>query len=165
MNKPKHNNYRNIDNICPDCLSTLVLGNKGHFECSGDRLKLWETEFINYSKLDELQQNQFLIQFEDPNLFLYLYNKWEFKDQNGNRPYFICDYSNSINTMNIRASVIIPDPIMTKIIEKRLGRPLTEEEKRGEKSIWTKEGNYYTKYKKGRSKVNIPLITYPEEVS
>lgn len=163
--KPRINNhYRVPDNTCPQCLSTLKLDDKGHWSCSGDKLKIWEKDFEAYSKLSEIQQNEFLLKFDDVDLFLELFEKWNYTDNRGNRTNFCCSYSNSVFNLVLTQTLTIPDPLQIYHIEKSLKRPLTEEEKRGEKAIWSCGGQFYSSYKKGRKRIIINTVNIPEDV-
>lgn len=146
---------------CPNCMSKLKSNEFNILECTGDRLLFWHNEFLLYMKLDKEKQNKYLLCLSNINLFLDLFDKWNYLDDNGIRVNFQCEYSNKIMNPVTRFRTTLPDPILVKRIERSLGRPLTEEEKHGEKEIW-KEGNtFFTNYRKGRKIIKIPQIIFP----
>lgn len=57
----------------------------------------------------------------------------------------------------------IPDPSFTKLLEKKLGRPLTEEEKNEESELYFYAGQVLTSYREGAKIIRIPWIILPTE--
>ena len=167
LKKPRkaQTNFRSVERVCPNCLSTLCLDHIGNWSCSKDKLKLWEKEFLKYSALSELKKNEYLLKISDIDQFLFLYTKWEIVDETGNRPNFDCDYSSKLFRPVSTSTIIIPDPIEVKRIEKSLGRILTEEERCGEKPLWVEGNKYYKSFKKGRKKAIIQSIHYPDDLN
>lgn len=161
--KPKSpkNNYRQKNTICPYCLSTLVLNTVKTWECTGDRLKLWETEFLKYNQLSIEEKTNYMLNFSHPGLFLDLYEKWNYIED-GRRVRFSCEYSNKIFNPISRFRTTLYDPIMVKCIEKSLGRKLLLEEKEGEVDLYREGRTFFKDFKRGRVKVKIPQITYPD---
>lgn len=161
--KKKENvNGRRSPSICNNCLSSLLIDEEGKYECSGDRLKIWEREFLNYVKLNEKEKIRYLMAFSHPDLFEELFDKWNHKDQEGHRPNFECGYSNKIYSLINPLRVMLPDPILCKKIEQSLGRALTDEEKYGEKDIFRAGNSYFDDFKKGRTRVKIALVFFPD---
>ena len=158
----KGKTYRITNKVCPSCMSTLKLTELGIWECTQDRLKLWEKEFVKFSQLSVVLQQEHLINFSHPDKFVELYEKWSFKDDLGLRSRFECDYSNKLFNPISRFRTIIPDPALVRTIECSLGRKLTNEEKIGEIEIWREGRSYFDTYKKGRYKVKIPQLTFPD---
>lgn len=160
--KKEHGNGRRGNPICTNCLSTLLVGEEGKYECSGDRLKIWEREFLNYLKMNDKEKIRYLMAFSHPDLFEELFDRWNYKDNDGHRPNFECGYSNKIYSLVNPLRVMMPDPILCKKIEKSLGRALTEEEKYGEKDIFRAGNSYFEDFKKGRVRVKITLVFFPD---
>lgn len=153
--------YKRIYKICPNCMSTLTFNEVGTIECSGDRLELWNSEFLNFNQLSEDKKGEYLVKFSNPDMFIDLYDKWSYIE-NGKRIRFECGYSNKLFNPISRFRTTLPDPILVNKIEKSIGRLLTEEEKYGEKEIWKEGNSYFTNYKSGRKKVKIPQIVFPD---
>lgn len=153
---------RRTNPICTNCLSSLVVSGEGKYECSGDRLKIWEKEFLAYTKMSDKEKIRYLMAFSHPDLFEELFEKWSYKEGDGHRPNFECGYSNKIYSLINPLRVMMPDPILVKKIEKSLGRKLTEEELYGEKDIFREGKTYFEDYKKGRIRAKITLIYFPD---
>jgi len=156
------NNAARFGNSCPNCLSSLVTNKLGILECSGNRLRIWENEFLKYNKLSEKEKKLYLIGISYSSLFLDLLEKWNVVDEHGRRVSFNCGYTNKLCNPVSRFRTSVPDPIAVRIIEKNLKRELTEEEKRGEVDIWYIGGIYTNKYKKGAKKIKITNIVFPD---
>lgn len=148
--------------ICPYCLSLLRTNEVKVLECTGDKLRIWEVEFLKFNKLSQDQKNKYLIGIINRDMFIDLYEKWSQVDEKGQRPNFTCGYSNRIFNPISRYRLSLPDPLLIKAIERSLGRELTEEEKFNEKELWQYQGRYSDRYKKGANKVRIPQVVFPE---
>lgn len=122
------------DNVCPHCLSRLI-DDDGIMVCNGDKLKVWEKDFKRYEAMNAVEKKEYLIAFSDSERFLDLYNKWAFVDDEGNRPYFGCGYTNQIFSSVPETRIMLPDPMQVGRLEKQLKRNLTEEELQGQQPI------------------------------
>lgn len=160
--KPKRrkvgNNVRSNDRTCPNCLSSLKVSREGIWFCSGNRLQFWEKECILYSSLKSDEKEKFLEKFSDPNKFKEMHMDYELEKK------LSCGYSSRIFYPISSSSVEIPDPIVVGRIEKSLKRALTEEELQGNKKIWMLNGEYISYYKEDAIEVEIPTVSFPEEV-
>jgi len=167
VGKPKEkrkqiNRPKNVT-TCPECSSTLILNNIGVWQCTGDQLKQWENQFYKYSKLNEDDKVEFLKSVSDTGKFQYLFGRWEYSQESDSQG-FNCGYSNNINLPLPNSQSKLPDPLFVKHVERKLGRPLTEEEKWGEGDIWFYKGQYLNKYRKNSKRVKIPIISIPRDV-
>lgn len=162
--KKKGKSYRLTVTTCPSCLSTLKLTSSGVWQCSGDRLDTWKKEFLTYNALDDKDKAAFILNYEDPSIFLNLLEKFNFIDKNGCRSNFQCDYSNRLGSIVHSYSVSIPDPILVKTIERNLHRKLNELELDGQNEIYLYQGNYSNIWIKGCKKVKITRIDFPRDV-
>jgi ribosomal protein L37AE/L43A len=160
--KVNKQNYRLTNRTCPECGSNLELDEVGIWECTRDKLKIWEEEFIKYDKMNDKNKKRYLLLISDVSRFGELYNQWSKTDSDGNRPYFDCGYSNKLFNPICRSRTTLPDPILVATIEKNLGRNLTHEEKTNEVEIFKQGKSYFSDYKKGRAKVKIPQIVFPD---
>jgi len=156
-------NARRINTTCPYCLSTLKVNDVGTYECTADRLKIWETEFIKFNKMSDKEKVDYLYKFSYPDKFEELYQRWNFTDDKGNRINYDCGYTNKLFNPISRFRTTMPDPALTKTIEESLGRKLTDEELMGEVEIYRKGNSYFSDWKKGRNKVRIPILTFPDD--
>ena len=165
--KPKRNRSkkyaRHTVTSCPNCLSTLKLNEVGVWDCTGDRLQIWVSEFEKFDRSTESQKKEYLLNLSESNRFLDLYSKWKFQDESGNRPNFNCGYTNEVYPPMSKIKTRIPDPAFCKSLERRLGRELTEEEKANEVEIWEWQGIVSTEKRAGAKKIRIPWITLPED--
>ena len=125
---------KEIDNKCPNCLSKLI-SKDGNLVCTGDRLKVWETDFKRYGDMNSSERREFLISFSDSERFVELHKKWAFVDEEGNRPNYDCGYTSKIFNPVPDNRIMLPDPLQVKKYERLLKRPLTEEELLGEDPI------------------------------
>jgi hypothetical protein len=149
---------------CPYCLSLLKINDVKVLECTGNKLRIWEKEFLTFNQLIEDKKNKYLLGLSDVGLFLDLYEKWNKTDEKGNRVNFTCGYSNKLFNPISKFRTSFPDPILVKRIEKSLGKELSYDEKWGLVDVY-KEGNtYFRTWKKGRQKVKIPQIIFPDGV-
>lgn len=122
------------DNVCPNCLSRIVDEN-GIMMCTGNRLKMWETEFKRYDKMVTTEKKEFLISFSDSEKFIDFHKKWALVDENGNRPNFCCGYTNQIFSPIPDNRIVMSDPLQVKNVERQLKRSLTVEEINGNRDI------------------------------
>jgi hypothetical protein len=159
--KPKRrkvgNNVRTNDRTCPNCLSALKVSTDGSWECTGNRLKFWEEEFKKFDLTVENEKENFLKNFSNPIKFLDMKDQW-MKNREIN-----CGFNSRLFYPNTGYSVQMPDPIVVGKIEKGLKRTLTEEEIAGEKSLFKLDGVYLTEYKEGAERIDIPMISFPED--
>src|SRR5690554_6670009 len=63
---------------CPNCLSRMTLNELGTWECSGDRLRTWESEFVKYRGMDKVKKLKYLTGLSNSSRFLELYDRWEY---------------------------------------------------------------------------------------
>lgn len=156
-------NARHINTNCPYCLSTLKINEAGTYECTADKLKIWEAEFLKFNKMSDKEKINYLYKFSYPDKFEELYQRWNFQDENGNRVNYDCGYTNKLFNPISRFRSTMPDPALTKTIEGSLGRKLTQEELMGEVEIYRKGNSYFSDWKKGRNKVRIPWLEFPDD--
>lgn len=139
----------NID-ICKNCYSTIKIVDTNRV-CSSDNLNHWNKEFIKFHNLDNKNKLEYLKSIAYETKFLELYDKWEYCKNSLEE--FTCDYTDTnIIEGNVGLKNSIPDPIYTHLLEKKLGRKLTEEELIGEKDLLI-----------NGIKIEIPFISLPEE--
>jgi hypothetical protein len=164
--KSKKNKIVNITRsnfaVCPNCLSKMVLDNKGFQQCSGDRLVTWVKEFQTFKDLDDIKKVNYIKNLSHDSMFLELYDRWHYSQSNP-EDIFNCGYTNQIFLPIPNCSVIIPDPTQIKRIEKKLGRKLTEEEIFGEKELFAHRGGIFEEYRDGARIVKISLLRFPED--
>lgn len=153
---------RSNASVCPNCLSRLEIGEAGLPVCSKDKLQFWEKEFIRYETLKEEDKLAYMQHISMENEFLDLYDRWKYAQTDENDT-FDCGYTNKIFMPIPTCNVTIPDPIKVSHVEKKLGRPLTEEELFGESELWEFGGQILKEYRKGARKVKIQLIRFPED--
>lgn len=149
--KPQRMRKPNIQ--CPNCMSTLKIGESGAWECTGDKLEVWVPYFREYQSLSSEAKDEFLDKISDKDMFNELYCKWEYLDESGRRVNFVCGYSPKMYPAVTRLRTSVPDPTTVASLERKLGRELTEQELKGSKPIWD-----------GEKLVNVPMITLPDEV-
>jgi len=154
---------RNTITNCPNCLSTMKLDRLGLWECSGDKLKIWEPDFVRYKSMDEQEKLKFLSNLSNSGRFLELYDRWLFAYNSDSAEPFNCGYTNVLFPLTGTAQITIPDPLYTKILEQKLGRPLTEEEIHGESELYSYKNKVLTEWKKGAKLIRIPFIILPNE--
>lgn len=150
--------------LCPNCLSVLRTDAVGVAECSGDRLKIWETEFLKFHGLTDENKALYIKNLSSDNRFLELYDIWAYSYVNQKPEEFTCGYTNKIFLPIATNRVSLPDPLFIKYLEHRLGRPLKECEIAGDEDLWWYSGMLIHKYKKGARKVKIPIIWLPDDV-
>lgn len=120
--------YQNSLSPCPSCGSRLIVENSGVISCSQKKLSEWYKKCLEYDKANKHEQIQLLA---DNSQLLEMYDRWKQKDASGNRPYFMCDYSNKLFSPLPNYSFLMPDPIQVKRLERRLKRRLFEAELNG----------------------------------
>lgn len=150
--------------ICPECGSVLKVSEHGPWECTGNQLEIWISQFSHYQQLGDLEKQEYLTEISDLPRFEYLYGRWEASLEEENAEPFTCGYTNDMSLPISSMKISLPDPLFVKHLEKRIGRKLTEEEKHNEEPLWFSGGMYIAKYKKGAKKVRIPKIIFPDEV-
>jgi len=160
-NRKKTKTPKRTKTTCPNWMSTLNLDKTKMWVCSGDRLQIWQKEFFRYYKFDEKSKKRYLMNLSDSGKFLELFDRWVYSRRNNET--FDCGYSNKIYPPLNSAVTKIPDPIFCLRIERKLGRPLTEEEIFGEDDLWIYNGQVLTKYRKNAKKIKIPFVLFPEE--
>lgn len=148
---------------CPNCLSRMTLNELGTWECSGDRLRTWESEFVKYRGMDKVKKLKYITDLSNSSRFLELYDRWEYALNSNGKEAFGCGYTNILFPLNGSVQVRIPDPIFTKIIEQKIGRKLTEEELYEEQEIFFYAGRVLTKYREGAKVIRIPWVVLPTE--
>lgn len=148
-------NKRDTMHICPNCLSTLKPTQDGALECTGDKLKLWETEFMRYDRLKTDEDRQrFLSKLSNKSKFLELHEK---------RFDLECGYSNRMVDPTPTYTITIPDPLMTSMIEKSMGRELTEEEREEEYTFYSDGVNFYTEDGPHRRPFTLDRVNFPDD--
>jgi hypothetical protein len=162
-NKKLQRTSRKTTTTCPNCMSSLFTNDVGAWECSGDRLVHWESEFFRYNLADEKGKVKTLATISDDGRFLELFDRWVYCQDADNEEVFSCGYSNAAFSPNGGVKVNTPDPIFTKKLENKLGRKLTEEELLGEEELFWYNGMVLTKYRKNAKKITIPFVVLPSE--
>jgi hypothetical protein len=157
------NNARSVLNFCPNCMSSMRLNKDGLFECTGDKLLLWEGDFQRFSKLEPEDKAKYIGNLSDYGRFVELYDKWLYSVQQNNPAEFNCGYSNVLYPSHGSVQIKIADPLFTKRLEEKLGRPLTEEELIGESELFMYGGRVLTTWRKRAIPIKIPWITLPSE--
>jgi hypothetical protein len=150
---------------CPNCLSTMILDEAKVFKCTGNKLQLWESDFARYNKMSDKDKTKYITELSNYSRFLELYDRWEYALKSDGEEKFDCGYTNILFPPNGNSQVRIPDPSFTKILEKKLGRPLTEEEKHEESELFFYAGRVLTTYKEGAKLIRIPWLILPSEVT
>ena len=161
--KKEVNNARSNTLTCPNCLSKMTLDSNGNQQCSGSQLKIWESEFSRFQNLGEEKKAIYLKDISYDSMFLELYDKWAYSVLTNNPDEFNCGYSNKIFLPVPSCQVTIPDPIQLSIIEKNVGRALTEEEIFGEKELYYNQGIVTEEFTSTSKKLKIRLIRFPED--
>lgn len=148
---------------CPNCLSRMILNAAGTWECSGDRLRVWESEFVKYRNMDKEKKLKYITDLSNSSRFLELFDRWEYAYNSNGKEVFGCGYTNILFPLNGSVQVRIPDPCFTKILEQKLGRPLKEEELYEEEELFFYAGRVLTKYREGAKVIRIPWVILPTE--
>lgn len=161
--KREFHDTRHNTTSCPNCLSRMTLNSLGTWECSGDRLRVWESEFIKYRSLDKEKKLKYITDLSNSSRFLELFDRWEYAYNSDGKEVFGCGYTNILFPLNGSVQVRIPDPSFTKILEQKLGRPLKEEELYEEEELFFYAGRVLTKYREGAKVIRIPWIVLPSE--
>ncbi len=159
------NNARSTITNCPNCLSSMRLNSHGSWECSADKLTVWEKDFMAFSKLGDKEKGEYLLGLSNYSRFVELFDKWKYSQDNNAPEEFNCGYTNTVYPMIGTATVRIPDPLVVKRIEAKLGRPLTEEELIGESELWLYAGKVLTEWRKKAKQIRIPYIILPSETT
>lgn len=161
--KKEINNARSNTSVCPNCLSKLVLDANKNLQCSGDRLQIWWTEFNNFNNMSQEKKDEYLKHISYDSMFLELYDKWLYSVNNNKPEEFNCGYTNKIFLPMPSCQTIIPDPIQMNIVEKNIGRELTDEEIFGEKELYYTQGVVTEDFDSSSKKIKIRLIRFPED--
>jgi len=164
--KPKKRDVyvtRNTTTSCPNCSSTMKLNALGLFECSGDKIRIWEPDFVRYRQMSNEQKVKYLADLSNSSRFLELYDRWDYASSTEGEEEFNCGYTNILFPLTGTSQVRIPDPMFTKILEQKLGRSLTEEEIYGESELWAYQGAILTSWRKNARIVRIPFVILPNE--
>lgn len=154
-------NHKRINTICPNCASTLALNDDNNWFCTGDKLKIWESEFKNYYDMENAEKAEYLHKISENSRFLELYDFWVYSYEKGSPEEFSCGYTNDLFPIISTIQTNIPDPLVTKRIERKLGRKLTQEELCGEVELFQHNGQILTKYKKNSLQIRIPWVSLP----
>jgi hypothetical protein len=161
----KKKSARSTTITCPNCLSRLVLNKLGLWECTGDKLEVWKEDFIKFSSMEEKQKGEYLVKLSNYSRFIELFDKWKYSIEVAAPEEFNCGYTNVVFPITGSASVRIPDPLIVKRLEKKLGRKLTEEELIGESELYSYSGRVLTEWRKKAKVIKIPYIILPSEVT
>jgi hypothetical protein len=161
-NKPS-NNGKNKKLLCPNCASFLKADSLGHLKCTGNKLEFWEKEFIRFDKMDNNAKIKYITNISNYSNFMELYDKWKFSVVNNLPEEFNCGFVNDIYPPNGNIQIKIPDPLVVKRLEKKLGRKLTEEELLGESELWAYGGRVLTHWRRKAKQIRIPFIVLPSE--
>jgi len=156
-------NGRSTITNCPNCLSSMKLNSHGTWECSGNKLEIWEKDFVAFSKLGDKEKGDYLNGLSNYSRFIELFDRWKYATENDLPEEFNCGYTNIVFPMTGTASVRIPDPLIVKRIELKLGRKLTYEELIGESELWAYGGRVLTEWRKKATQIRIPFIVLPSE--
>lgn len=148
---------------CPNCISAMRLNSAGKWECTGDKLKLWESDFVRYRKMSKEERLKYITDISSSSRFLELYDRWAYALESEGEEAFDCGYSNILFPLHGSVQVKIPDPLFTKIIEQKLGRPLTEEEIYGEHELYFYQGRVLTEWRNNAKLIRIPFVILPSE--
>lgn len=142
--RTKRVSYRNVNNLCPNCFSTLISEDTGNFYCSGDRIASWQKEIEDYKNMSEEEQQAYLKTLSNPSKFLELIVSFDTLD---------CGTSTQLSNISTHNNIRIPDPMAVGKIEKLLKRSLTEEE--------LEEGY---EFKINTKAYTLPFISFPEDL-
>ena len=160
----KVRNGRSISTRCTNCGSSLLIDFEGHLQCTGDKLDYWIKEFEKYHLLTSNEQVIYMKKISNSSKFEELYDYWRFsKDSNFQEP-FKCGFTNGLNIPLPTNKVKIPDPLVVKAIEEKLGRNLTEGELKGEELLYSFQGIISTEYVTNSKTIKIPQVILPDEV-
>lgn len=156
---------RSVTTTCPCCGSKLQLNQDELWYCTRDKLKFWESEFDKYTAMNDAEKVQYLSNISSDSQFFELFDKWKYSKETGNSEEFNCGYSNNIFLPIANTRTIIPDPLVVKLLEQKLDRPLTEEELRNEGQLYFKFKKISDKWFKGCKPFIIPYVVIPDEIS
>jgi hypothetical protein len=141
----------------------MILDEAGTWQCSGDRLRVWESEFVKYRSMDKEKKVKYITDLSNSSRFLELFDRWEYAYNSNGKEVFGCGYTNILFPLNGSVQVRIPDPCFTKILEQKLGRTLKEEELYEEEELFFYAGRVLTKYREGAKVIRIPWVILPTE--
>ena len=156
---------RTTSTICPCCGSKLELNQDELWYCTRDKLKFWESEFDKYAALNDAEKVTYLSNISSDSQFFELYDKWKFSKEVDRPEEFDCGYSNNIFLPIANTRTVIPDPMVVKLVEQKLNRPLTEEELRNEGQLHYRFKRVSDKWFKGSKPFVIPYVVLPDEIS
>ena len=148
---------------CPYCKSKLILNDLGAWECTGEKLKIWENDFYKYKRAKEKGKEEILARFSNTSRFLELYDRWAYDIIEKGEPTYDCGYTNEIYPLMAECQEKIPDPLVVKKIEQKLGRKMTERELLGEQDLYWYGGQVLTEWRKKAKLVKVPWIVLPSE--
>jgi hypothetical protein len=146
---------------CPNCQSTLRLNDLGQYECTSNKLMVWEKEFFAYDRADMEGKEEILAKFSNTSLFSELYDRWKYARENDEK--FDCGYTNEVFPLLSESKEVIPDPLVVKRVEKKLGRELTLDELLGEVELFTFGGRVLTEWRPKARTLRIPWIVLPSQ--
>lgn len=145
----KRSNYvgnRNSRNLCPNCFSTLKPNDHNVKECSGDRIESWRNEIEKYEGMEQGEKESYLKELDNPYKFLELVGTL---NSSG------CNYSTDLISFYKDYVTRIPDPIAVASLERRLKRPLREEELEEGFQFTEKEGTVFC----------LPFCNFPDDLA
>lgn len=163
----KQVNYvaRHTITSCPNCLSSMILDESKNWKCTGNKLQLWESDFVKFKKMNDSEKIKYIEDLSNYSRFLELFDRWEYALESNGEEQFDCGYTNTLFSPNGSVQVRIPDPLVCRRIEDKLGRPLTEEEHHEESELFFYAGQVLTKYREGAKVIRIPWIILPSETT
>jgi hypothetical protein len=127
---------------CPDCGSKLIVELSGLIICSQDRIRDIYNKCLEYEKADVNGKIEILKNDKNGN-FMELYERWNYKDINGSRSAFTCNYSNKIHSPIPNYNWWLVDTFQKKRLEKILKRPLSQAELDGQVKVKFKNKKGY----------------------
>lgn len=145
---------RQINHLCPNCMSTLTVEN-GDYVCTGDRLEIWQKVFEEFDKMQLKEKRDYLSSISDQDKFFDLYKQ---------KSKLTCDFSTYRASLVPNYNETILDPLVVKRVQKSLGRPLTDEEKSGDTKLYRRGNDYKTRLFLGYEEFEIPRINFPEDL-
>lgn len=143
---------RQLDHLCPECLSTLELSVDG-YKCTGNRLRLWVKEFEKYDLLTEGEKKMYIANLADKEKFVELYNSKTLE----------CEYSPQMIEIIPEQSILIPDPMVVGKIELNFGRRLTDTELEEGFLFYRKGKNFSHEHLEGYNRFRIPRVLFPDD--
>lgn len=149
----KHIYKRQVNHLCPNCMSKLKLVD-GDYECTGDRLQIWQEEFKKFDMMNLKEKKGYLDDISDQDRFFKMYQS---KDN------LSCGYSTYRTPILPSYTENIADPLVVGRIERSLGRLLTEKELEEDFKFYRNENNFRLKPTYGYEEFKIPRILFPDE--